>query len=228
MFAKERTSQPDRLVLLRTGIEVESNTFAEDVRAGLTSDPKVLPPKYFYDKLGSHLFEAIGCLPEYYVTRDESEILERYSTEIIDEIGLPPMRDVQLIELGSGSAEKTRHLIGPLLNRRIQLLYFPIDISETSLARSSEQLLQLYPQLKINACVGDYYAGLSALKSAEADQHVSRRIVLFLGSSIGNLRPEESENLLREVRRILAPDDILLLGVDLKKSSHVLLPAYDD
>lgn len=228
MFAEERTSQFDRLVLLRTGTEVESNTFAEDVRAGLTSDPKVLPPKYFYDKLGSHLFEAIGCLPEYYVTRDENEILDKYSIEIIDAIGLPPNRDVQLIELGSGSAEKTRQLIGPLLSRKTPLLYVPIDISESSLGRSSEQLLQLYPELKIKAFVGDYFAGLDALVSDTSDRETSHRIVLFLGSSIANLRPAESETLLRHVRRLLAPGDVLLLGVDLKKSPDVLLPAYDD
>jgi len=228
MFVEKRTSQSGGLVFLRTDFNVGSTTFADDVRAGLTSQPKILPPKYFYDELGSHLFEAICCLPEYHVTRDEHEILEKYSDEIIDTLGLSEDRGVQLIELGSGSAEKTRRLIDPLLKRNIRVLYVPIDISEGSLTRSSEQMMQLYPKLKVKACIGDYYACLNALKSAEVDQDASQKIVLFLGSSLANLPPVQSEHLLREVRQLMTPKDALLLGVDLKKSPDVLIPAYDD
>jgi dimethylhistidine N-methyltransferase len=228
MFVEERTSQSDRLVLLKTDFERGTTTFADDVRTGFTSQPKALRPKYFYDKLGSRLFEAICCLPEYHVTRDEHEILEKYSTEIIDTIALAADRGIRLIELGSGNSEKTRQLIARLLSQT-DLHYIPIDISEASLARSSEELLQVYPRLRITAYAGDYLDALDALKqTADSNRLPQRTIVAFMGSSIGNVTPEESVTLLRQVRRLLNPDDVMLLGADLKKSLDVLLPAYND
>ncbi|MEK6336840.1 MAG: L-histidine N(alpha)-methyltransferase [Acidobacteriota bacterium] len=229
MYQEKGAKQSDRLVLHRLAAGSGSSTFAHDVFTGLTADPKALPSKYFYDELGSHLFEALCCLPEYYVTRDEREILEKYSVEIIDAVNLPARHGVRLIELGSGSAEKTRQFIAPLLTRTAELHYVPIDISETSLIRSSEELLQLYPQLRITAYAGDFSPALDALtQPAAADQQTQRTIVMFLGSSIGNLTREESITLLRQVRGLLGPNDVMLLGADLKKSLDILLPAYND
>lgn len=221
------TKRSDRFVLHRLISDVASSTFASDVLTGLTSTPKTLPPRCFYDKLGSLLFEALCCLPEYYVTRDESEILEEYGAEIIDAVR-PIQGGIRLIELGSGNSEKTRQLIERLLNQT-DLHYVPIDISEASLARSSEELLQVYPRLRITAYAGDYLDALDALKrTVDSNQRPQRTIVIFMGSSIGNLIPEESVTLLRQVRRLLNRDDAMLLGADLKKSTDVLLPAYND
>jgi dimethylhistidine N-methyltransferase len=198
-------------------------SFADDVRAGLSASPKILPPKYFYDELGSLLFEAICALPEYYVTRAEAEILAARAGEIV--AGLEP--PVGLVELGSGSSAKTRHLIEALLARQERLEYTPIDISESALRGSAEGLLRAYPGLAIRAFAGDYLATLAALPEREA-AGAGSLLVLFLGSTIGNLAPEEGVELLRAVRSRLRPGDGLLLGTDLKKSGEVLVPAYDD
>lgn len=229
MRKSEAPTQNDRLSIRRFADPDDTNTFARDVREGLTSVPKVLPPKYFYDELGSYLFEAICCLPEYYVARDEHEILEKYSTEIIESIDFSHHEDIELIELGSGNAEKTRRLIAPLLDLKSNLHYVPIDISETSLARSSEELLQAYEKLRITGYAGDYSTVLEALTPFPRSDHLtSRTVVSFLGTSIGNLEPDGSIALLKEVRRLLGPGDVMLVGADLKKSADVLLPAYND
>jgi dimethylhistidine N-methyltransferase len=197
------------------------DAFADDVRRGLTAKPKILFPKYFYDDLGSKLFEAICRLPEYYLTRAEREILSHHAREIADSIEGP----VRLIELGSGSAEKTRYLIEALLERQKELHYLPIDISDESLESSSRELLKAYPQLSITAYASDYFTALRAIAETDSSE---RTIALFLGSNIGNLDPEEAQDFFREVRNVLRPTDALLVGADLKKSAAVLVPAYDD
>src|SRR5438128_2171175 len=144
--------QPTRLVIHSTATNHRENDFAADVRAGLTAQPKTLSPKYFYDELGSHLFEAICYLPEYYLTRAETEILRRYAGEMVGR--LPG--HLSLVELGSGSAVKTRSLIEALLARQSRLCYQPIDISATILEKSAHDLLQDYPGLQILAQASDY------------------------------------------------------------------------
>src|SRR5262245_42726154 len=134
-----------RLVIHQSISSNDQNGFAEDVRAGLTATPKTLKPKYLYDTLGSLLFEAICLLPEYYLTRAEAEIFERRSAEIIAQIPPP----ISVVELGSGSSVKTRYLIEAALSRQLELLYQPIDISETILEQSAEKLLKDYPGLRI-------------------------------------------------------------------------------
>lgn len=203
----------------------DSDAFAEDVRAGLNSRPRFLLPKYFYDGLGAQLFEAICRLPEYYLTRAESEILGQHSDEIVAAVEGP----VRLVELGSGSADKTRYLIEALLRRQKELHYFPVDISDVSLERSSEELLHVYPQLRITAYAADYFTALHSLADAGVIERQDKRtIVLFLGSNIGNFDQEESREFLRAIRNMLHPEDGLLVGADLKKSVDVLLAAYDD
>jgi dimethylhistidine N-methyltransferase len=215
----------DRLTIHRLEGDVETNSFAQDVRQGLKERPRTLLPKYFYDDLGSKLFEAICSLPEYYLTRAEAEILRTNSKEIIDAIDGP----ARLLELGSGSAEKTRYLIEALLRRQSRLEYLPVDISEVSLDRSSAELLRAYPQLEITAFAADYFTALDQIaRSAASRRERERTIAVFLGSNIGNFDPGEAADFLRKVRRVLRVGDSLLLGADLKKSADVLVPAYDD
>ena len=196
------------------------NAFAADVRTGLTARRKTLPPKYFYDELGSQLFEAICALPEYYLTRCETEILRQHAPAIA---ALLP-RPTSIVELGSGSSIKTRFLLQALLARQETLLYQPIDISESMLSQSTRQLLLDYPRLRIQGQVGDYTTGLGRVER-EQDGAL---LALFLGSNIGNYDPREAQQLLSNVRQSLRPGDLLLLGADLKKAPALLEAAYDD
>lgn len=194
--------------------------FAEDVRRGLTAQPKRFLPKYFYDELGSQLFEAICLLPEYYLTRAENEILLKYSDEIVSAIE----GHKTLVEMGSGSASKTRLIIEALLRRQQELVFMPVDISASALESSSRILLQSYPQLKIEAYAADYFAGLAELgKKAR-----TRTLALFLGSNISNFDLEEALRFLRALRSVLNRGDALLLGADLKKDPAILEAAYND
>lgn len=205
--------------------------FREDVQRGLKSHPKFLLPKYFYDALGSQLFEAICLLPEYYLTRAEDEILERYADEIA---GTARAVDggsgkMQLLEMGSGSSQKTRRLIEALLKRNQGLHYIPIDISPSALETSARLLLEAYPEVSITAYASDYASALSYLAdqktNGEDDVHT---LALFLGSNIGNFNSEEANEFLRALRRMLKAGDALLLGADLQKDRRVLEAAYDD
>src|SRR5262249_28997158 len=225
-----RTTSSDRSVIHKRAPEGESDSFARDVQTGLTSDPKTLPPKHFYDELGSHLFEAICCLPEYYLTRAETEILSASTHQIISRIAEPGPEHIRLIELGSGASEKTRFFIESILRRQADLHYLPIDLSAAALERSVEILLQDYPRLRITGYSTDYLSGLQWISDYTRTEHKDgfRGMVLFLGSSIGNLDHAESNTLLRQIRKLLRPGDAFLLGADLKKSSSVLVPAYDD
>ena len=201
------------------------STFAQDVRRGLTAHPKFLLPKYFYDPLGSHLFEAICLLPEYYVTRAEHEILSAQSDAIVQALEGPHT----LVELGSGSSAKTQLLIEALLRRQDHLQYSPIDISDAALTGSAKQLLQLFPKLEITAYSADYETALASLaERAGSRDRQERTFLIFLGSSIGNLDPPEARDLFSRIRRVLLPGDSFLLGADLKKSGEILVPAYDD
>lgn len=212
----------DRLTIHNLVREEESATFAEDVRAGLSAKSKRLFPKYFYDELGSQLFDAICLLPEYYLTRAENEILTRHADEIIEETG---NENLSLMEMGSGSALKTRLIIEALLKRQPELLYTPVDISLTALETSSRVLLQSYPTLRINAYASDYYDALAVLSKQK--EH-GRTLALFLGSNIGNFDEKEAHTFLRALRTTLSAGDWLLLGADLRKSPQILEAAYDD
>ena len=193
---------------------------AEDVRKGLAAQPKRFLPKYFYDELGSQLFEAICLLPEYYLTRAENEILERYSDEIIAAVD----GQKTLVEMGSGSASKTRLIIEALLRKQPDLLFMPVDISASALESSSRILLQSYPRLRIEAYAADYFAGLAELGKKPR----RRTLALFLGSNISNFDVEEALRFLRALRSVLQKGDALLLGADLKKDPAVLEAAYND
>jgi L-histidine N-alpha-methyltransferase len=193
---------------------------AEDVRRGLSSKPKRFLPKYFYDQLGSQLFEAICLLPEYYLTRAENEILEHYADEIVSSLD----GNTTLLEMGSGSASKTRLIIEALLRKQQELLFIPVDISASALDSSSRILLQSYPQLKVEAYAADYFAGLAEVGKKPR----ARTLALFLGSNVSNFDPDEALKFLRALRQVLREGDALLLGADLKKERRVLEAAYND
>lgn len=196
-------------------------TFKDDVRSGLLARPKQLPPRCFYDDVGSALFEAITQLPEYYLTRAEFAILRESAGEIVGAMGEEP---IDLLELGSGSATKTRALISAALERQTTLRYVPVDISSSILVTAAKALVDEYPALTVDAYAGEYLSllGSGALRSAR------RTMALFLGSNIGNFEPSEATALLRSLRGNLKPGDALLLGTDLKKSIDRLELAYDD
>jgi dimethylhistidine N-methyltransferase len=194
--------------------------FAQDARAGLLGDPKSLPCRYFYDAEGSRLFEAICELPEYYLTRAEREILVERSAELSARFPT----EVTLVELGSGSAAKTQILIEALLRRHESLRYVPVDLSKEMLEESAWALLAQYPDLEIVAVAGEYQDGLQHLHS-----HAGRpKLILWLGSSIGNLERREAAAFLHQVRDAMRPGDHLLVGIDLRKDRDILVPAYDD
>jgi dimethylhistidine N-methyltransferase len=202
--------------------------FAADVTRGLQARPKKLFPKYFYDELGSLLFDAICLLPEYYLTRAEDEILTRHAAEIVAAAG---HAELTLLELGSGSATKTRRIIEALLHRQTQLLYRPIDISAAALETSARVLLQSYPALSVEAYASDYDTALAHLASAAAQADGRERtytLALFLGSNVGNFDRAEAVEFLRRLRGVLRAGDALLLGADLKKDPARLVAAYDD
>jgi L-histidine N-alpha-methyltransferase len=188
--------------------------FAEDVRKGLSARPKRFLPKYFYDELGSQLFEAICLLPEYYLTRAENDILSRFADQIVASVE----GHKTLLEMGSGSASKTRLIIEALLRRQSELLFMPVDISATALESSSRILLQSYPRLRIEAYAADYFAGLAEL----GKKPHGRTLALFLGSNISNFDLEEAHRFLRAMRSVLQKGDALLLGADLKKDPAIL------
>lgn len=185
-----------------------------DVLSGLTRHPKTLPPKWFYDARGSELFEEITRLPEYYPTRAEREILAARAEEIAAASGARTV-----IELGSGSSEKTRHLLDVLPELHS---YVPVDVSESALTGAADSLLAEHPGLSVHALIADFTGGL-ALPGTPGP-----RLVVFLGGTIGNLLPEERAAFLRSVRSLLSPGDALLLGTDLVKDEKTLVAAYDD
>jgi L-histidine N-alpha-methyltransferase len=196
-----------------------SAAMASDVRAGLSRWPKELAPKWFYDERGSQLFERITELGEYYPTRAEREILRDRSPQIVAAAGSPRT----LIELGSGSAAKTRHLLDAMRDDGSLELYVPVDISEEITGETARALVEEYPGLDVHGLVCDYERDLERVPQATAP-----RLVAFLGGTIGNLYPGPRRAFLERIRALLDPGDHLLLGTDLIKDRARLELAYDD
>jgi L-histidine N-alpha-methyltransferase len=193
--------------------------FQTVVSRGLAAAQKHLPCRFFYDTPGSHLFEQICALPEYYPTRTEQAILQRHAHELTTLAG----NDLTLVEFGSGSSFKTRLLMDALLARQNHLHYLPIDISKEFLHHSARALLTEYPHLSITAIAGEYNDAIDHLPNDGGP-----RLFLFLGSNIGNFERDEAVAFLRRIRRRMQPNDRLLLGVDLVKDHAVLEAAYND
>ncbi|HMG87568.1 MAG TPA: L-histidine N(alpha)-methyltransferase [Terracidiphilus sp.] len=199
-----------------------SDKIASSVYEGLLSNPKWLPSWLFYDSAGSRLFEEITRVPEYYVTRTERAILEARASEIVARAA--GGNALRLVELGAGSAEKTRLLLSAAVERQDTVFYEPVDVSASALIEAQMRIEEEIPGVLVCPRVEDYTRNL------ELDTTLSteRRLVLYIGSSIGNFEPGESLLLLERVRAALDPGDCLLLGVDLVKDEGVLLAAYDD
>ena len=205
-FTIERLFDPDR-----------ESTLADDVRRGLAGRRKHIPPKHFYDETGSRLFDRICELPEYYLTRSEEQLLERSAAEILDAAS-----PTDLIELGSGASRKTKLLLDAAEALGMAPRYHPLDVCEPMLRASGEALLARYPWLEVHALVADYERHLAALPDGK------RRLVVFLGSTIGNFSPKRAAAFLDAIAARLRPGEFFLLGADLVKRAAVLEAAYDD
>jgi L-histidine Nalpha-methyltransferase len=194
-------------------------TMRRDVRTGLLAEPKELAPKYFYDDRGSQLFEQITELPEYYPTRAERAILVERASEVVATAGAPRT----LVELGSGSAAKTRYLLDAMRDAGCLQTYVPVDISEEITHETAESLVGEYPGLVVRGLVCDFEHHLERIPDGDGG-----RLVAFLGGTIGNLYPEDRRDFLVRLAALMAPEDRLLLGTDLVKSRDRLEAAYDD
>ena len=211
-------SLASRYSLIENAAEEES--FAEAVAAGLARRPRAIPCRFLYDEQGSKLFEEICELPEYYLTRAEREILVARADRIAARFGAP----ISMVELGSGSSAKTRVLIEACLRRHRRLRYLPVDISRGMLEASSLALLERYPALEVRAIASELGAALPHVGREAAGP----KLVLWLGSSVGNLARGDAAAFLARVRGGMAPGDALLVGIDLRKAKELLERAYDD
>jgi L-histidine N-alpha-methyltransferase len=200
--------------------EAHERGLADDVLDGLTRPFKELPPKHFYDERGCELFDAICELPEYYPTRAERSILETDAAAIVAATGA-----TELVELGSGTAAKTRVLLNAMSEAELLRRYVPFDVAESVVRTSAEQLVGEYPGLQVHGVVGDFERHLDRIPRADGEQ---RRVVALLGGTIGNFPPGSRRRLLRRIGALLAEGDHLLLGTDLVKDPAVIEAAYDD
>ena len=196
----------------------EERSLADDVLDGLTRPFKELPPKHFYDARGAELFDRICELPEYYPTRAERAILEQASDELAEVTGA-----VELVELGSGTAAKTRVLLDALHAAGTLDRYIPVDVTESMVRDCAAELTAEYPGLRVHGVIGDFERHLDRVPPADGP-----RIVAFLGGTIGNFPPGSRRRFLRKIARMLGPEDHLLMGTDLVKDASVLEAAYDD
>jgi L-histidine Nalpha-methyltransferase len=192
---------------------------AEEVLRGLSARPRRLPPKLFYDDAGSHLFEQITETQEYYLTRTERAILKKYAGEIVRQVGA----NITLVELGAGSASKTQVLIEALLRGQLRAGFYPVDVSSSALQDALKTLNGHFPRLRVSPIVADYTHRIPDLSVLPG-----RKLVLFIGSTIGNFEPEEAMAFLKSVHHSLQPGDALLIGFDLIKDAGVLHAAYND
>lgn len=198
--------------------DIQERSLADDVLDGLTRPLKELPPKHFYDARGAELFDRICELPEYYPTRAERAILEAEAVELAE-----LTEAAELVELGSGTAAKTRVLLDALHEGGTLRRYVPVDVTESMVRECAETLTEEYPGLKVHGVIGDFERHLDQIPEA-----VGPRVVAFLGGTIGNFPPGSRRRFLRTIARLLGPGDHLLMGSDLVKDPGVLEAAYDD
>ncbi|MBE9193301.1 L-histidine N(alpha)-methyltransferase [Gloeocapsopsis crepidinum LEGE 06123] len=215
----QSTAEPLQIEYLINSTAPTNTSDGNDVIQGLTKKPKSLPARYFYDDRGSQLFEQICDLSEYYLTRTETAILQECATEIARITGA-----CELIELGSGSSTKTRILLDAYNQLGYPLHYLPIDVSAGILESSAQQLLTDYPSLRVHALVSTYELALEKLMAAE----LPSRMICFIGSTLGNLSPQECELFFSQITCALLPKEYFLLGVDLQKPKDLLEAAYND
>lgn len=197
------------------------STFAQDILQGLRAKPKKLSSKYFYDKKGDALFQQIMRMPEYYLTDCEYEILDQYKGDILKLIG---DRHFDLIELGAGDGLKTKLLLDHFVNQQADFTYCPIDISADVLKQLKADVAKRWPKLECKLMPGDYFAMLGELENRSH----ARKVILFLGSNIGNLTPDQATGFIQKIQEHMAPGDLLITGFDLKKDPAIILDAYSD
>jgi dimethylhistidine N-methyltransferase len=215
-----RRRPSERFRFIQRDTESRRAHIAEQVRAGLTAEQKRLPCCLFYDREGSRLFEEICRLPEYYLTRAERAILATHAHEIPDRVDRP----AAVIELGSGNSEKTRLILSAFLAVQGELEYVPVDICSEILHETTVALLSEYERLRVTAVAAEYADGLEAIRAHES----ASRVVLWLGSNVGNFDRDDAASFVRAVRGTLRPRDRFVMGVDRRKSRDLLEPAYDD
>ena len=197
--------------------------FAKEVKEGLTSFPKQLSSKYFYDEIGDALFQGIMAMPEYYLTDAEFEILETHK-KTISKYFSQSGDAFDLFELGAGDGKKTKILLKHLLNNGFDFAYRPIDISQNALKQLETKLLEELPGLTVNSIQGTYF---ETLKDIGKEQE-RKKIILFLGSNIGNLLHPNAIDFLRKLKSVMGKEDILFMGMDQKKNPQTILNAYND
>lgn len=202
---------------------IKSNSFAEDVLKGLSSTPKFLSSKYFYDDEGSRLFQEIMKLPEYYLTRTETEIFETRTREIFEAF-VKDAAEFDLIELGAGDGTKTSLLVDFFLKQNAVFSYVPIDISAEALNFLTGKFKAQFPALSMQPECGDYFRTLETFKTKSQ----KRKIILFLGSNIGNFSHEQAVEFFKNLHAVMNPNDLLFVGFDLQKDPRTILAAYDD
>lgn len=202
---------------------VALSTFAKDIHLGLTSNPKCLSSKYFYDETGDQLFQTIMGLGEYYLTRCEFEIFDKQKEEILKSF-LGSDSSFNLVELGAGDGTKTKVLLKHFVNEGVDFSYSPIDISQHVLEVLSSDLEKSIPKLKVNAIQGDYFDALAKLN----ENNFQKEVVLFLGSNIGNFSNGSALKFLKRLGDNLGSGDMLFIGFDLMKNPNVILNAYND
>ena len=204
-----------------------NNEFAKNVENGLADIPKHISPKFFYDKIGSKLFEEICDQPEYYLNRIEAQILKKSASQIID---ILDEKAISVIELGNGNSQKTRILLRPFLANWKNVSYFPIDVSLKMLKKSIRDLSREYSNLRIFGVCSDYVKGLIKINEfMKFKKNIpDKRLIIFLGSSIGNFDPKEASAFLYSLSKYIRNDDALLIGFDLEKDKSILEKAYND
>jgi dimethylhistidine N-methyltransferase len=212
-----------RAVKMHSSSKIKQNTFADDVMRGLSATPKFLSSKYFYDNEGSRLFQEIMKLPEYYLTRAEFEVFSRQTDEIFSAFNADNS-PFDLIELGAGDGTKTSFLVSYFLKQNADFTYVPIDISAEALNTLTAKFEKEFPQLLMQTEKGDYFKTLETLSTKSS----KRKIILFLGSNIGNFRQKQAQEFFRELRAVMNKDDLLFIGFDLQKDPQTILDAYSD
>jgi L-histidine N-alpha-methyltransferase len=198
-----------------------NRAFAEDVSKGLTDEKKHLSSRYFYDDAGSHIFQQIMEMPEYYPTNCEFEILSNQSEQILEQLNFKG--SFNIVEFGSGDGTKTKQLLNTFLNRKVDFTYVPIDISEEAILILEENIRVSLPEIKMNSKIGDYFDILKDISKEETPN-----LFLFLGGNIGNYKKEDAIDLLQKFASGMKKGDKLLMGIDLQKSPRTIQKAYDD
>ncbi|MGB3616790.1 MAG: L-histidine N(alpha)-methyltransferase [Catalinimonas sp.] len=201
----------------------EKTTFEADVRRGLTTHPKSISSRYFYDAAGDRLFQRIMAAPEYYPTDCELEIFQTHAGAFLELFG-GTARPFDLVEFGAGDGTKTKVLLEHFLRAGARFRYQPIDISANAVRGLTDDLRRQFPDLRVEGICDEYFAGLRTI-GARTD---ARKVMLFLGSNIGNFSAGEAHDFLTQMRRSAAPGDLLMIGMDLKKDPAVVLAAYND